>query len=565
MPDLSMVRSSSADLQSGRIIVRASLADTLVCQLIPGGAWDVRRKAWSYPGTDTAARIIRSKIRKLLESEQFTKSFPVCRSVVEAEPAPAAAIVAAASAPAAEPEIVLPPGLLTRPWRHQVAAYDYCRKQIATGRNGILLAMGMGTGKSLVACMLTLGRDARRILIACPLRVVPVWLTQFERHVDAPVLIVALDEDAGSVADKRDLAIEKMSLAEARGVPFVGVINYDSAWRTPFAEWAEKQSWDLVIADEAHRLKSVSGKASLFFKRLRPHARVRVAMTGTPMPHGLTDVYAIARFTDPTVFGPSYSAFRQKYCVMGGFQKKQITGYQHLDEFEALLSRFTFRVGKEVLDLPPETHVTYHCELSPEARRIYRELEEDFVAQVREGVVTAANAMVKLLRLQQVSGGVVPTDDGTVHRVDNAKQKLLADTLEDMGNDEPAVVFCRFHADLDAVHEAAKSAGVQSLELSGRRDELKRWQDGEAQVLSVQISAGGVGVDLTRARFSIYYSLSFSLGEYDQALSRVHRPGQTRPVEHVHLVARNTVDVKILRALEKRAEVVQSILAEIKN
>jgi SNF2 family DNA or RNA helicase len=288
-------------------------------------------------------------------------------------------------------------------------------------------------------------------------------------------------------------------------------------------------------------------------------------MTGTPMPHGLTDVYAVARFTDPTIYGPSFAAFRQKYCVMGGYQKKQITGYQHLEEFEALLSRFTFRVGKEVLDLPPETHVTYHCELSRDAQRIYRDLEEDFVAQVREGIVTAANAMVKLLRLQQVTGGVVPTDDGTVHRVDNAKQELLADTLEDIGNDEPVVVFCRFHADLDAVHEAAKKSGYQSLELSGRRDELKRWQDGEAQVLAVQISAGGVGVDLTRARYSIYYSLSFSLGEYDQALSRVHRPGQTRPVEHIHLVARNTVDVKILRALEKRAEVVQSILAEIKS
>ena len=224
-----------------------------------------------------------------------------------------------------------------------------------------------------------------------------------------------------------------------------------------------------------------------------------------------------------------------------------------------------FRVGKEVLDLPPETHVTYHCELAGEAARIYRDLEEDFVAQVRDGVVTAANAMVKLLRLQQVTGGCVPTDDGIGHRIDSAKQKLLADTLEDIGADEPVVVFCRFHADLDAVHEACKSLGYSSMELSGRRDELAQWQAGEAQVLAVQISAGGVGVDLTRARYTIYYSLSFSLGEYDQALSRVHRPGQTRPVEHIHLVARNTVDVKIMRALEKRAEVVQSILAEIKN
>jgi SNF2 family DNA or RNA helicase len=67
-----------------------------------------------------------------------------------------------------------------------------------------------------------------------------------------------------------------------------------------------------------------------------------------------------------------------------------------------------------------------------------------------------------------------------------------------------------------------------------RRDQLKEWQDGGAQVLAVQTQAGGVGADFTRARYSIYYSLSFSLGEYDQSLSRTHRPGQTWPVTHIH-------------------------------
>jgi SNF2 family DNA or RNA helicase len=379
------------------------------------------------------------------------------------------------------------------------------------------------------------------------------------------MIVVSLDDNVGSVANKKKLAEDKLKLAEATDRPLVIVINYDSAWRGPFADWAESQQWDLIIADESHRLKAPGGKASLAFKRLRQHARGRLALTGTPMPHSPLDVYAQFRFLSQTIFGPSFAAFRQKYAVMGGFQRKQVTGFQCLDELEALMRTITYRVSKDVLDLPPQTHVTYHCELSAEAQRIYRDLEDDFVAEVRDGRITVSNAMVKLLRLQQVAGGWVKTDDGQHHRVDSAKEKLLADTLEDIGSGEPVVVFCRFHADLDAVHEAAKSAGYPSLELSGRRDDLKRWQDGEAQVLAVQISAGGVGVDLTRARYSIYYSLSFSLGEYDQALSRVHRPGQTRPVEHIHLVVRNTVDTKIIRALEMRAEVVEAILAEIKS
>ena len=546
-----------ADVDAGRILLRTAFSNLLLCKRIPGASWDKPRRVWTYPATPQHARLIRSSIPRLEVSESFAALIGQ-----KAEAAQSAASLAPAPRP--EPALRLPSGLKTKPWRHQIEAFRFAMERLLRGGGAALLALEMGVGKTLVALMVLAAMAARRILICCPLRVVPVWEQQIERHLDLPLIVVALDDSVGSVANKKKLAEEKLKLAEVTGRPLVIIINYDSVWRSPFADWAEAQQWDLIIADESHRLKAPGGKASLAFKRLRSHARYRLALTGTPLPHSPLDAYAQFRFLNQAIFGPSFAAFRQKYAVMGGFQKKQVTGFQHLAELEALMKTITFRVSKDVLDLPPETHVTYECDLSAEALRVYRDLEEDFVAEVRDGRVTAANAMVKLLRLQQVAGGWVKTDDGQYRRVDSAKQNLLADTFEDIGAGEPVVVFCRFHADLDAVHEAAKTAGFESLELSGRRDQLKLWQDGQAQVLAVQISAGGVGVDLTRARYSIYYSLSFSLGEYDQALSRVHRPGQTRPVEHIHLVARNTVDRKIMRALEKRAEVVEAILAEIK-
>lgn len=555
------IGSSAVDVVSDRIIVRPSFADILCCRAIPGGAWDRSRKAYSFPATAASAKLLRNSLKAF-------RATPAFDALLTTAPASDAAPVAPERRPPIQeqdPPLALPDGLRTRPWRHQIAALRFCFEKFAAGLRGILLAMGMGTGKSLVALILLLYLRARRVFIASPLRVVTVWLTQFERHVSAEFVVVALDEEAGSVAKKAELANQKMKLAETRGVPFVCIVNYDSAWREPFAAWAEKQRWDVVILDEAHRIKAPGGKASLFFKRLRKVAAYRIALTGTPMPHGPMDIYAIFRFLDITIFGPSFSSFRAKYAVMGGYQRKQITGFQHLEELEALMARNTFRIGKEVLDLPPATHVTYYCELGPEARRVYKDLDDDFVAEYLNGLITAANALVKLTRLQQVANGVVKTENGIEHRIDDSKKKLLSDTLEDIGGDEPVVVFCRYHLDLDAVHEACKAVGLESLELSGRRDELARWQDGEGQVLAVQISAGGIGVDLTRARFSIYYSLSFSLGDYDQSLSRIHRPGQTRPVEHIHLVARNTVDVKIMRALEKRAEIIESILAEINS
>jgi SNF2 family DNA or RNA helicase len=554
-------------VESGQIRVLPSFADMLVVQRLGGRFLGASRK-WVWPATHANAVLLAKHLRQPRTTPEF--------DALLVPPAPMPEVEAPAVPPEPRPEFLpekppaeleapVPQGMVTRPWRHQKAAFKFCLDHFAAGLRGILLAMGMGTGKSLVACMLVLHLTARRVLISCPLRVVPVWVTQFERHVGVPVVVVALDEEYSSVAKKQEEAAEKMKLAQVLGRPFIAVVNYDSAWRDPFASWAEKVPWDLVIADEAHRIKSPSGKASLFFKRLRLRAAHRVALTGTPMPHGPMDIYAIFRFLDVTIFGPSFTAFRTKYAVMGGYQKKQITGFQNLDELQRLMGRITFKVGDEVLDLPPATDVTYHCELTGEAARIYRDLEEDFVARVKDGTVTAANAMVKLLRLQQITGGCVPTDDDTIVRVDSSKQKLLADVLEDIGNDEPVAVFCRFIADLLAVHEACEQLGLTSMELSGKRDELKRWQNGEAQVLAVQIDAGSEGVDFTRARYSIFYSVGYSLGKYDQARKRTHRPGQTKPVTHIHLIARGTVDVKIMRALEKRADIVQSILAEIKN
>lgn len=545
----------SADVVAGRIVLHTAFANLLLCKRIPGAGWDAARRAWVYPATPQHARLIRASIPRIQGTDNF-------RALLNQQAPPAPPAVPPRPV---QPVVALPSGLRTKPWRHQVDAYLFAMERLTRGNGAAMLALEMGVGKTLVSLMVLAGGSARRTLICCPLRVVPVWLSQIERHLDRPLVVVALDESVGSVAEKQGLAADKLRLAEVTETPFVAIINYDSAWRDPFASWAEKQSWDLVIADESHKLKRPGGKASLYFKRLRPRARHRLALTGTPMPHSPLDVYAQFRFLDSKLFGPSFNAFKQKYAVMGGFQNKQVTSYKGLDELEALMRTITCRISKDVLDLPPQTHVTYRCNMSAEAQRIYRELEEDFIAEVQNGTVTAANAMVKLLRLQQVAGGWVKTDDAQHHRVDSAKQDLLQDTLEDIGQSEPVVVFCRFHADLDAVHAAAEALDYQSLELSGRRDELKRWQDGEAPVLAVQIGAGGVGVDLTRARYSIYYSLSFSLGEYDQALSRVHRPGQTRPVEHIHLVVRNTVDDKIMRALEKRAEIIQAILAELKG
>lgn len=172
--------------------------------------------------------------------------------------------------------------------------------------------------------------------------------------------------------------------------------------------------------------------------------------------------------------------------------------------------------------------------------------------------------MTKMIRLAQVTSGYVKNEDGDITEVDTSKAAVLSDLLEDLPISEPVVVFCRFHHDLDAVKQAAQNAGRTPLELSGRTNELHEWQAGDdGSVLAVQIQAGGVGIDLTRACYAVYYSVGYSLSDYDQSLARVHRPGQTRPVTYYHLVARKTVDVSIYNALRERRDVIDYALEGI--
>ncbi len=538
------------------------MADLAVCARIGGGKWDSSLGAWTFPVTEKYTRLLQEQLHIPLgapQAEVLQPDVPTCAAVLPGCACAPDSQLLSVAVPEAGP--VVPAGLLFRPWRHQSAAFKFCMERFAAGMRGILLAMSMGTGKTNVAWMIVLALAALRIIIVCPLRVVQVWVTEAARHVGIPLVIAALDDEIGSVARKRALAEEKLRLAESRGQPFVCIINYDSAWRTPFAEWARKIRWDIAIADEAHKVKAPTGRASKFCALLSQCAAYRLALTGTPMPHNHTDIFAILRFTDASILGQYWGPFKREYCQMGGFQNKQIIGPRNLQQLERKVARVMYRVGPEVLDLPPETHVTYHCELSPEGRRVYRSLDEHFVAGVKDGTITVSNAMTKVRCLAQLTGGWLHTDDGEPYHVDDSKQKVLEDVLDDIA--DPAVVFCWFHQDLDTVHDACRRLQYNSLELSGRRDELKRWQEGDAPVLAVQIRSGGVGVNFTRARYSIFYSLGFSLADYEQAKKRVHRPGQTRPVEHIHLVAKGTVDERIMRALEKRAEVIEAILAEI--
>jgi SNF2 family DNA or RNA helicase len=428
-----------------------------------------------------------------------------------------------------------------------------------------MLAMDMGTGKSKVAVDIACSRGYQRILIVCPRSVLGVWPREFERHAECSMNVVAPRK--GTIPKRSAAVTDALAQQQRSRTPeaVVAVVNYEAAWRSPMAELLLETKWDLVILDESHRIKAPGGKASMFCARLRRSAAQRLCLTGTPMPHSPLDVYAQYRFLDPGIFGTSFAAFRARYAVMGGYGGHEVLGYQRQDELAERMYRIGYRVmADDVLDLPPAVHERRTTELSPKGRKVYDSLAKSLYADIEAGQVTASNALVRLLRLQQVTSGQLPVDDSDVIEiVDESKRALLSDVLEDLPTEEPVVVFCRFTHDLDSVREVCEKQDRRYGELSGRRkDGLTDHAEmnPDIDVIGVQIQAGGVGIDLTRARYCIFHSVGYSLGDYEQALKRTHRPGQQRSVIYVHLIVDDTVDVKVHEALQDRRDLVEHVL-----
>lgn len=505
-------------------------------------------------------------------------------------------------------------------WDHQVRGVDFLCRSTAS-----LQAIPMGGGKTLATITAVNKLEAKRVLIVSPNKVRGVWPREVRKFSAQQWHIVSgFRPSKRAKSGRMSLSLpDRLRQAEeclfdcGCGAPtHAVVINYEAFGHEPWASWQPQVPLDLAVYDEIQKLKSPTGVISKNVARLVQATRRRVGLSGTPMPQTPLDVFGIYRALDPGIFGTKWTAFRSTYAVMNPHVDGHVVGYRNVEELRDKVYTIMYRPVVD-LKLPEITDVTREFPLEPKARKVYdsvdtqlwadlseftgkpvidfdeerfnhahqmidegrsgdeilRYLDDEAAEAGEEGStseVTAANTMVRLLRLQQLTGGTVIDDDGTRIRVSTGKAELLEETLDDVGcvsggdaDPEPVVVFCRFRSDLDATREIAEKKGLRYAEVSGRRhDGLTHDSEmnPDCDVVGVQLQSGGTGVDLTRARVMIWYSMGYSLSDYDQARKRLHRPGQTRPVVSIHLLAEDTADMDVYEALANRRSVVHRVL-----
>lgn len=539
-------------LVDGELALRCPFDDRAKAKGVPGYRWDKGTKTWRYPARPEVVEAILDAFPAVHVSEDVHQAVDQVRQADE---------VVAELKEAEDADIDLPTRLPLYAHQRRMAA-------MALGVPSFAWFAEMGTGKTPAAVAVAGERfrlgGIQACLVVAPKSVLPVWEREFRTFGAFPHHVKVLE---GSITERE----AQLAGPWPEGALRVAVVNYEATWRMEEA-LARFVKGGLVIADESHRIKTPSAQQSKAMGRLGRVAGYRLLLTGTPITQNPLDIWSQYRFLDPTIFGRSFYAFRNRYAVMGGYQNYQVVGYRNLDELVAKAHRIAFRITRsECLDLPPEVYTDIPVVLGPRVRGIYREIEQEAIARLSsESSVSAINVLTELLRLQQVVGGHVTTDDGDTVQVGTEKLDALMDLLEDLlsHGQRKAVVFCRFVPEIRAILDACRKAGVSAEGLYGETKErgelVRRFQEeAEPRVLVIQIQTGGLGITLHRADTAIFYSTGWSLADYEQAKARIQRAGQkAEKVQYFHLLAKGTVDERIMQALAAKRDISRLVVDE---
>ena len=403
------------------------------------------------------------------------------------------------------------------------------------------------------------------MLVVAPLSILGVWEEEFQKFAAFPYALAVL---SGSSAKKLD------TLRHMTGTALqVVVVNYESAWRLEkdLAAWHP----DLIIADEGHKIKTHNIAASKAMHRLGARASYRLLLTGTVITNKAIDVFSQYKFLNPAIYGQSFYAFRNRYFDMVGYGNHTPVLKKSMEaELTEKLRSISYRATKaECLDLPETVDVIRQIDLEPAALRIYRQLVKESYAELSGGKeITAPNILTRLLRLSQLTGGFLGNDEtAAVEQVSCAKLAALEDIVDGAAAEgKKLVIIARFLPEIRAICKLLEKRGLGysciTGEVKNRDEQVARFQkEPEAMAFVGQIATAGLGITLTAASTMVFYSLDYSMSNFEQAKARIHRVGQRNLCTYLYLAARGTVDEKVLAALKDKADLAKTLVDDYRS
>jgi len=332
----------------------------------------------------------------------------------------------------------------------------------------------------------------------------------------------------------------------------------------------------LVAIDESTTIKNPGAQRTKNILRLSKLSKYRRILTGSPVTKSPLDLYTQCEFLDEYLLDfSSYYAFRTRYALLktanfNGRSIQIVTGYKNLAELSEIVKKFSYRVLKDdCLDLPPKTFMKRIIQLSPEQKRVYSQMKSMALAELNGKMTTTFNAITQIMRLQQITCGHFKADDGSVQEIKNNRITELMDLLEEV--EGKAVIWAHWRHDIATiVREIEKEYPGSVMTYYGdtstddRQKAIREMQDPESKIrfLVGTPQTGGYGITLTGASTMIYYSNGYDLLLRKQSEARIDRISQTKPMTYIDILAEDTVDEKIVKALRKKVDIATQVMGE---
>jgi len=541
-------------IRKGRIYLKIPYEHRDLARSILGRQWDKDTRCWTFPISqeDTLCAVfpsiaddIRNDIRKFRGSEKKKKP----PAQVKSERPDIDKLVPDKYLD--EYYNSLPKGLADyayKPFKHQ---RDMVKNAIHLQASAFFCEMGTGKTKASIDTAGILDRNGlvNRVLIICPKTLVEVWGEEIEKNSDKSYTIIQ--------------GTKKQRVNSLTKQTFYAIINYEGFYAT--SEFNEWKDFDMVILDESTRIKSPKAKTTKVIIKTFSHVRYKLILTGTPITQAPIDIYCQFEFLNPDYLGfRSFYAFRNTYCIMGGYMNYQIVGYNNLSRLKKTISKYSIQIKKEdCIDLPPKIYEKRIIEMHPEMAKQYKEMRNEYMIEYKNEIVTASIALVKLLRMQEILSGQYLTN-----QKNNIKLQTVAEFIKELCGEHQIVIWCRFRPSIAMLCDLVKRMGWTYSCIFGdtkdRKGEIDKFQRGENRVFIGQIQTGGMGITITAGTHVIIYENTFSLQDRKQFEDRVHRPGQTKKVTYIDLIYKKTLDEKVLSAISKK-QTVSNYLVECFN
>ena len=465
------------------------------------------------------------------------------------------------------------------PMDHQVEALKraYPKKAFA-------LFHDPGCGKTFTTINLIAARYHKlkidRALIICPTPIKVVWDDEIAKMMPENVAYSLFIMNPGCEKKFNKWVSEK---SDDLKILVAGVESLSQGKAPALVARFARDKLCMTVVDESSSIKTPGAVRTKNVITLGDISEYRLILTGTPVTQGIQDLYSQFLFLNPAIIGcKSYFLFKNRYCILGGFENRNIIGYQNTPDLMEKLGKHIHTVkSEEVLDLPEKIYKRMVVPPTKEQKQAVKDLKDMMMAEVDGDLIVTKTILERMTRFAQICGGNFPYNnpDGEGYLTKpipgkNPKIEALMADIAIMDHTKKAIIWCRFRPELEAVKLAILDAyGPHSfvefhggVDYEGRKKAINDFQaDRTTRFFITNQATGGMGLTLTAAHTAYYISNSFSYEDRIQSEARIWRKGQIRSCLYIDIEVDLPYDALPRLAVSRKQDVATMVDEQLKH